>query len=139
MTGITGFVGSHLADYILEEFPDIEVIGLARWRSPRHNIHHILNKINLCYGDLTDLPSLNKIISEHQLHEKDTGSADVQVALITKEIEQLAKHLKKHSKDNHSRRGLLKMVSRRKKLLEFLKKGDEDRYSKTIKKLGLKK
>ena len=66
MTGITGFVGSHLADYILEEFPDIEVIGLARCRSPRHNIHHILNKINLCYGDLTDLPSLNKIISEHK-------------------------------------------------------------------------
>ncbi len=56
----------------------------------------------------------NKIIIEHQLHTKDTGSADVQVALITKEIEQLAKHLKKHPKDNHSRRGLLKMVSRRK-------------------------
>ncbi len=81
----------------------------------------------------------NKIISENQVHKKDTGSADVQIALITKEIEQLAKHLKKHPKDNHSRRGLLKMVSRRKKLLEFLKKDDEKRYTKIVKNLGLKK
>jgi small subunit ribosomal protein S15 len=81
----------------------------------------------------------NKIIEEYRLHGTDTGSADVQVALLTKEIERLASHLKKHPKDNHSRRGLLKMVSRRKTLLEYLEKGDEKRYQKTIKKLGLKK
>lgn len=81
----------------------------------------------------------SNIIKEYQLHEKDTGSADVQVAILTKEIARLTQHLKKHPKDNHSRRGLLKMVSRRKKLLEFLQKDDEKRYQKVIKKLGLKK
>ena len=79
------------------------------------------------------------IIKEHQLHKKDTGSADIQIALLTKEIEKLTQHLKKHPKDNHSRSGLLKMVSRRKKLLEFLEKDDEKRYRRTLKKLGLKK
>lgn len=79
------------------------------------------------------------IIKEYQLHEKDTGSADVQVAILTKEIERLALHLKKHPKDNHSRRGLLKMVARRRRLLEFLEKDDPKRYLKTAKKLGLKK
>lgn len=79
------------------------------------------------------------IIKEYQLHEKDTGSADVQVAILTKEIERLTTHLKKHPKDNHSRRGLLKMVSRRRRLLEFLEKKDPKRYVKTTKKLGLKK
>ncbi|MBI4160667.1 MAG: 30S ribosomal protein S15, partial [Candidatus Yanofskybacteria bacterium] len=75
----------------------------------------------------------------HAAHEGDTGSAEVQVALFTEEIESLAKHLKKHSKDNSSRRGLLKMVSKRKRLLDYLKKEDEQRYSKLIKELGLKK
>ncbi len=81
----------------------------------------------------------SNIIKEFSLHTKDTGSADVQVAILTKEIEKLTKHLKQNPKDNHSRRGLLKMVSRRKRLLEFLRKDNEGRYSKVIKKLGLKK
>ena len=80
-----------------------------------------------------------KLIDEYKRHEKDTGSADVQIAILTQEIEELAKHLKKHPKDNHSRRGLLKMVSRRKTLLEFLKKEDEKRHNSVVKKLGLKK
>jgi len=65
ITGITGFVGSHLADYILENFPDVQVLGLARWRAPKDNIRHILDKIKLCYGDLLDLPSLKSILTEH--------------------------------------------------------------------------
>ena len=80
-----------------------------------------------------------KIIEEHKAHETDTGSAEVQIAILTEEIEKLAIHLKKHPKDNHSRRGLLGMVSRRKRLLEWLKRDDEKKYSKIIKKLQLKK
>ena len=74
-----------------------------------------------------------------KVHGKDTGSSEVQIAIISREIDELAKHLKKHAKDNHSRRGLLKMVSRRRSLLNYLKKEDEKRYKKVIKKLGLKK
>lgn len=80
-----------------------------------------------------------KIVKEFGGHESDTGSAAVQIALLTTEINELASHLKKHPKDNHSRRGLLKMVSRRKTLLEYLKGNDPERYNEVIKKLGLKK
>ncbi|MFH1551452.1 MAG: 30S ribosomal protein S15, partial [bacterium] len=65
--------------------------------------------------------------------------SDVQIAIFTEQIEELTKHLKKHPKDNHSRRGLLKMVAKRRKLLDYLKNEDEKRYKKVIKKLGLKK
>ncbi len=80
-----------------------------------------------------------KIIEEHKVHETDTGSAEVQIAILTEEIKKLTSHLKKHPKDNHSRRGLLGMVSRRKKLLDWLKSENEKRYNKIIKKLELKK
>lgn len=80
-----------------------------------------------------------KIISKHAAREGDTGSAEVQIALFTEEIEALSRHLKKHAKDNSSRRGLLKMVSKRKRLLDYLKKEDEKRYNKIVKELGLKK
>lgn len=80
-----------------------------------------------------------KIIKSFQEHEKDTGSASVQVAVVTEEIERLASHLKKNPKDNHSRRGLLKMVSQRKSLLDYLAKNDEKKYNSLIRKLGLKK
>ena len=72
-------------------------------------------------------------------HEKDTGSADVQIAIFTQRIEELSEHLKTHPKDNHSRRGLLKMVSKRRRLLEYLGKADEKRYGNVVKKLKLKK
>ena len=62
ITGITGFVGSHLADYILDNFPDVEVSGLARWRSPTDNVRDILGRITLEYGDLLDLPSLKTVL-----------------------------------------------------------------------------
>ncbi len=79
------------------------------------------------------------VIKDLQIHDSDTGSADVQIGLLTKKITELSSHLKKNPKDNHSRRGLLKMVSRRKKLLAYLAKTDEKKYEKVIKKLGLKK
>lgn len=79
-----------------------------------------------------------KVIDEHQLHEKDTGSAEVQVGILTKEMEKLASHLKKNPKDNHSRRGLLGMVSKRRKLLQYLSIHSPASYNKLIKKLGIK-
>ena len=80
-----------------------------------------------------------KIIEEHKVHETDTGSADVQIAILSEEIKKLTGHLKKHPKDNHSRRGLLGMVSKRKRLLDWLESDDEKRYKKIIKALELKK
>lgn len=80
-----------------------------------------------------------KIIEKYETHQTDTGSVEVQVAILSEEIDQLAKHLKKHLKDNHSRRGLLGMVSKRKHLLNYLAKEDEKRYNSLTKKLGLKK
>ncbi|MEK7508117.1 MAG: 30S ribosomal protein S15 [Patescibacteria group bacterium] len=80
-----------------------------------------------------------KIVAEHQVSEKDTGSAHVQIALISRQIDELAAHLKKNPKDHHSRRGLLQMVSHRRKLLAYLKKKKPSQYEKLIKKLDLKK
>jgi len=81
----------------------------------------------------------SKIIETHQTHGKDTGSAEVQIAMLTREIEELTRHLKKHTKDNHSRRGLLKMVGQRRRLTEYLKKHSPKSYAKTVRALGLKK
>lgn len=80
-----------------------------------------------------------KIIKEVATNEKDTGSSEVQVALLSKEIDKLASHLKKHTQDIHSKRGLIRMVIQRKKLLAYLKKSSEKRYLAIIKKIGLKK
>lgn len=79
------------------------------------------------------------IIKEVQVHEQDSGSAQVQIGLLSKEIEVLTKHLKNNAKDNSSRRGLLKMVSKRRKLLSYLSTSDEKAYAKLVKQLGLKK
>ena len=81
----------------------------------------------------------SRIITEHRRHEKDTGSAEVQIGVITRQMEELAAHLKKNPKDHHSRRGLLKMVSHRRKLLAYLSKKEPKTYAKLIKKLELKK
>lgn len=80
-----------------------------------------------------------KIAEDFKLHKTDTGSADVQIALLSEEIERLLKHLKKQPKDNHSRRGLLKMVIKRKRLLKYLEKTNKRRYNAIVKKVGLKK
>ncbi len=79
------------------------------------------------------------VINEHKKHDKDTGSAEVQVALLTKQINELTSHLKSHAKDNHSRRGLLKMVGKRRRLLNYLESSNAKSYSSLIKKLDLKK
>jgi small subunit ribosomal protein S15 len=78
-------------------------------------------------------------LKEFQLHDKDTGSADVQVALLTHRIEHLTEHLKVNRKDHSSRRGLLKMVAQRRSLLDYLSKTETDRYKKLIEKLNLRK
>lgn len=79
-----------------------------------------------------------KIIGKIQIHEKDTGSSEVQIGVLTERIKQLTEHLKTHRQDKHSRRGLLKMVAKRKSLLDYLANKFSDRYEKTVKKLGLK-
>ena len=79
-----------------------------------------------------------KATKDVKRHDKDTGSSEYQIALFTEKIKKLTAHLKKNSKDFHSRRGLLKMVSKRKKLMDYLKRTDEKNYKNTIKKLGLK-
>jgi small subunit ribosomal protein S15 len=78
-------------------------------------------------------------LKQFQLHEKDTGSADVQVALLTRRIAQLTEHLKTNAKDHSSRRGLLKMVAQRRSLLDYLSRSNSDRYKNLIEKLNLRK
>jgi small subunit ribosomal protein S15 len=80
-----------------------------------------------------------KIIEKFRVHEKDTGSAEVQIAVLSEEINDLTGHLKKHPKDNHSRRGLLGMVAKRRKLLDYLKETNGRKYAGVIRKLGLKR
>ena len=80
-----------------------------------------------------------KIIEKSKLHETDTGSPEVQISLLTTEIERLLAHLKNHPNDLHSKRGLLKMVAKRRKFLKYLQTEDEKRYNVVIKQLGLKK
>jgi len=79
------------------------------------------------------------LLSKYQTHKKDTGSVEVQIIILTEKIADLAKHLKKHAKDSDSRRGLLIMVGKRRRLLNYLKKNDPKKYEKLIKDLGLKK
>ena len=80
-----------------------------------------------------------EIINTYKREEKDTGSPEVQIALLTERINELTEHLKVHVKDNHSRRGLLKMVGKRRNLLNYLAKKDVNRYREIVAKLGLRK
>ena len=80
-----------------------------------------------------------KIVAEHARGAADTGSPEVQVALLTAQINHLQGHFKEHTKDNHSRRGLLRMVSSRRKLLDYLKRKDLDRYNQLIERLGIRR
>jgi small subunit ribosomal protein S15 len=75
------------------------------------------------------------IIKKNQIHDKDTGSPEVQIAILSKRIDELASHLKEHKKDNHSRRGLIKMVSDRRKHLKYLEKTDKKRHDTEVKKI----
>jgi small subunit ribosomal protein S15 len=80
-----------------------------------------------------------EVIGGHRRHESDTGSPQVQVAILTERINQLTEHLKTHKKDHHSRRGLLQMVGRRRRLLNYLQRTDLDGYRELTKKLGLRR
>jgi small subunit ribosomal protein S15 len=80
-----------------------------------------------------------EIIGKFKKHDADTGSPEVQIALLTERIEQLTEHFKKHKKDHHSRRGLLRLVNSRRKLLAYLKSTDRERYRQVIENLGLRK
>jgi small subunit ribosomal protein S15 len=79
------------------------------------------------------------ILGDFRTHDTDTGSPQIQVALLTKRINELQEHFKTHKKDNHSRRGLLKMVSQRRSLLEYLKRRDIEKYHEVVAKLGLRR
>ena len=79
------------------------------------------------------------LISQYRTHEQDTGSPEVQIALLSNRITYLTEHFKSHAKDHHSRRGLLKLVGRRRRLLDYLKKTDVERYRTIIDKLGIRK
>ena len=80
-----------------------------------------------------------QVIEDYKTHDNDTGSPEVQVAVLTEHINNLTEHFKEHKKDHHSRRGLLKMVSKRKRLLVFLQKKDIERYRTLIARLGLRR
>jgi len=86
-----------------------------------------------------DKDVIEKIVKEFGKHEKDTGSPEVQIAILTAEIKNLTEHLKVHKHDYHNKRALLRMVGRRKKLLKYLREKDFERYRKVIQKLGLRK
>ena len=79
------------------------------------------------------------IVQQYRVHESDTGSPEVQIALLTSRITELTEHFKTHTKDHHSRRGLLKLVGRRRRLLDYLKGKDLERYRTTIERLGIRK
>jgi small subunit ribosomal protein S15 len=80
-----------------------------------------------------------QIVGDYKTHESDSGSSQVQIALLTQRINELTEHFRKHKKDNHSRRGLLKMVSRRRKLLDYLKRRNINEYHTIIERLGLRR
>ena len=88
---------------------------------------------------MLDVEKRKGIISNFKLHESDTGSPEVQVALLSARITYLTDHFKEHKKDHHSRRGLLKLVGQRRRLLDYLKKKDLERYRAVIQRLGLRK
>jgi len=86
-----------------------------------------------------DVETRKDIIGSYQLHEKDTGSPEVQIALLSARIGYLTEHFKTHKKDHHSRRGLLKLVGQRRRLLDYVKNKDVERYRSVIQRLGLRK
>lgn len=88
---------------------------------------------------MLDADKRKGIIGSYQLHEKDTGSPEVQIALLSARIEYLTEHFKAHKKDHHSRRGLLKLVGQRRRLLDYVKNKDVERYRAVIQRLGLRK
>ena len=114
------------------------LLGIENLRIPIFKSSNLINVEILLLGMLITEEKL-KIIKKYKLHEADTGSVSVQIALLTEEIKRLVLHLKKHPKDFHSKRGLLKMVDKRRKFLKHLKEEDIKRYNSIVKEIGLKK
>jgi small subunit ribosomal protein S15 len=98
-------------------------------------------KEKLCRNkfDMIETEQKKAVIDQHKRHDKDTGSTEVQVALLTERIRELTEHFKVHKQDHHSRRGLLKLVGRRRRLLDYLKKNDLQKYKDLIGQLGIRK
>ena len=88
---------------------------------------------------MLDTQKKEELIGKHRVHDKDTGSPEVQIALLSERINYLTEHFKVHKKDHHSRRGLMKLVGQRRRLLDYLKRKDADRYRSIIGKLGIRK
>ena len=88
---------------------------------------------------MLDKDRKTEVIATHKTHDTDTGSPEVQIALLSERISYLSEHFKTHEKDHHSRRGLLKLVQQRRRLLDYLKRKDSDRYTEIIHKLGIRK
>ncbi|HCX90164.1 MAG: 30S ribosomal protein S15 [Deltaproteobacteria bacterium CG12_big_fil_rev_8_21_14_0_65_43_10] len=88
---------------------------------------------------MLDTQKKEELIGKHRVHDKDTGSPEVQIALLSERINYLTEHFKVHKKDHHSRRGLMKLVGQRRRLLDYLKRKDTDRYRSIIGKLGIRK
>ena len=88
---------------------------------------------------MIDAARKNELIGEYRKHDKDTGSPEVQVAILTARINELQDHFKKHEKDHHSRRGLLMLVSQRRRLLDYLRRKSPERYETLIQRLGLRR
>jgi small subunit ribosomal protein S15 len=114
---------------------------VARIRGSGAIDSHPCQRANFIYSGASFMAESSDTMDmkEFQLHEKDTGSADVQVARLTSRISQLTEHLKSHVKDHSSRRGLLKMVAQRRSLLDYLSRSESDRYKNVIEKLNLRK
>ena len=85
------------------------------------------------------MPDKTATITEHRLHDTDTGSPEVQIAILTERINHLTEHLKMHKGDHHTRRGLMKLIGRRRRLLDYVKSNDVERYREIIGKLGLRR
>jgi small subunit ribosomal protein S15 len=111
----------------------------ASWTLRKNPFYDTVKILNNKTGMALPTKEKVKIIEKFRVHDKDTGSTEVQIAVLTEEISRLTEHLKKNPKDNHSRRGLLGMVARRKKFLDYLKEINVRKYNGLIKKLGLKR
>ena len=109
-------------------------------KTPLHALHLELGAKMVAFAGY-DMPFAYPagIIAEHRLHDTDTGSPEVQIAILTKRINHLNEHLQKHKKDHHSRRGLLMLVGQRRRLLDYVRKNDVERYRTIIAKMGLRR
>ena len=125
------------AFYLGSILPDIKPSFVYK----KHEINGTFEQVKKEIGGVNNMTVERKqeIINQYRRDEKDTGSSEVQIALLTERINELTEHLKVHKKDNHSRRGMLKMVGKRRNLLNYLAKKDEESYKALVEKLGLRK